>query len=262
MADIRILGVRVDLFSADELRQELKERLAGPETGLCAVTTVNAECLALASQDNAYRETVNRAALNIVDGAGVALVARLRGHRAERVTGADLVVEIAGMCAARGARMFLLGSTQAVADAARQRLQGLHPKLEVETHSPPDLPSHDLPPEEDEKLFERLLAFRPRVLCVALGMPKQELWIDANRPRLEEAGVRIAVGVGGTLEYLAGAVPRAPALVQRLGLEWLYRLVREPRKRLHRQVTRLPRFLVLASLEALRLRFQGGRSRA
>jgi N-acetylglucosaminyldiphosphoundecaprenol N-acetyl-beta-D-mannosaminyltransferase len=255
---MEILGVRLDLLSREEALRTIEGHLTGASQGLCAVTTVNAECVDLAAGDPDYRQILAHSSLNLIDSAGVAWIARLRGYGPrQRIPGSDLIYDLARLCQSHGQRLFLLGAAPTVAAAAALRLPEMQPGLEVESYSPPLTPSDRLPPAEEETIFRRLAALSPRVLCVALGMPKQERWVHRHRQRLEEVGVRVVIGVGGALDYLAGAVPRAPAWMRAVGLEWLYRLLRQPRRRFRRQATRLPRFLVLASLEALRLRLRG-----
>jgi N-acetylglucosaminyldiphosphoundecaprenol N-acetyl-beta-D-mannosaminyltransferase len=253
-----ILGARLDLVSREAVRAIIEEQLPRTAGGLCVITTVNAECIALASRDRGYREVIDAASLNVVDGAGVAWIAGLQGYkRVERIPGADLIYDLAGLCQRQGRRLFLLGAAPDVARIAGQRLQEVYPGLETAAYSPPLLAGDQLSPAEETALFHRLEASSTQAICVALGMPKQERWIHRYRPRLEGAGIRIAVGVGGALDYVAGTVPRAPSWMRERGMEWAYRLARQPRQRFRRQATRLPRFLVLAVVEALFWRLWG-----
>ncbi len=277
---MRILGVRLDLLTKQEALATIERQLLqpvlssaeGPTDIPYIITTLNAECLVLAADDPAYRETLNRSSLNLPDGIGVIWAARLRGARPlERIPGSDLIYDLARLCRTHGRRLFLLGAAPAPLSAALTRLRNLYPGIEVSGYSPSptlSLPAlspaegskgpHHLPPQEEQVeervVLERLASFSPHLLCVAFGMPRQELWIAEHRDRLRDLGVSLAVGVGGAIDYAARVLPRAPQPLQRLGLEWLYRLWREPRKRLPRQATRLPRFVLLASLESLRLR--------
>jgi len=247
-----LLGVRIDLPTRRELLSLLRQTLRGPSPGLVDITTVNAECLAIAHAEPAYREVLNRCRLNLVDSVGVALALGLKGITpVERVPGRELVEVLAALCWEAGAGLFLLGSREQVAREAAFRLMARHPGLMVAWHCPPFLPGPQMPPSVEQAALGALRHHRPKVVCVALGMPKQELWIGLHRRRLCSLGVRIAIGVGGTLDYLAGVVPLPPAWAAQWGLEWLLRLVRQPRKRLGRQVRRLPLFLALALREAV-----------
>jgi|GEM_PF-406024 N-acetylglucosaminyldiphosphoundecaprenol N-acetyl-beta-D-mannosaminyltransferase len=251
---LRVLDVPVDLVRREEAMALLASYLRH-RGRLLHVVTVNPECIAIARRSPAYRRIVSSAGLALVDGVGVEMVARLRGARTtERFPGADLVWELARLCQESGARLFFLGSRPEVAAAAVDRLRERYPGLQVDWHSPPHSPALRLPAAEDAAILACLRRFAPHVLCVALGMPKQEVWIAEHREELEMLGVRVAVGVGGALDYLAGALPRPPRALRQAGLEWLYRLLRQPRRRWRRQLSRLPYFLVLALAEALRER--------
>lgn len=207
------------------------------EPGPCRlVATVNPESIMRARRDPAFAQALQRAALRLPDGWGAAWAARRAGGDVRApVAGADLVVELAALCARRGRRLYLLGGGPGVAAAAADRLRGLFPGLEVTGAEPGD-------PEAaaDAEVAGRVAAAAPDVLLVAYGQPRQELWITRN-----SAGVpaRLGVGVGGTFDYLAGRVPRAPAWMRRRGLEWLFRLLRQPWRA--RRMAVLPLYVLL-----------------
>lgn len=253
-ASFWVLGVRLDPLSEEELLQRIEHHLLSGQ-GLLTITTVNAECVALASRDPSYRRLINSSSLNLIDGAGISLAARLRGVGPyPRLPGADLLYALAQQCQQHNLRLFLLGAAPQVAEAACRHLEARYPGLQVAFYSP--VISEEPRPEESRPILERLAKTAPHVLCVALGMPKQERWIALQREALAKIGLRLAIGVGGALDFVSGRVPRAPARWRRLGLEWLFRLLRQPRLRLRRQGARLTWFVVAASLEALRLRWQ------
>jgi N-acetylglucosaminyldiphosphoundecaprenol N-acetyl-beta-D-mannosaminyltransferase len=262
MRRARLLGVSIDLLSREEALSLIGRHLATPEAGLLSIVTVNAECLAIASGDPAYRRAVERAGLRLVDGAGVALALRLEGvDGIERLPGAELVWELAGLCQREGARLFLLGSTERVLAEAGRRLANRFPGLKVDGVAPPRCADHRFPPPVERQVMDSIRRSGPRAVCVALGMPKQELWIDEHRGQLAALGVRVAVGVGGALDYIAGRMPPPPPLVRAAGLEWAYRLLREPHRRAGRQASRLPRFLVLALAEVVARRLSASTGR-
>lgn len=206
--------------------------------GVHLVATVNPEFVMLARGDPEFARVLESADLCLPDGTGVAWAARragcdLRGP----VAGADLVPLLAETCARHGWRLFLLGAGPGVAGDLAGRLHSSNPTLEVAAHSGSPEPSAD---EETLKLINE---HRADVLLVAYGAPRQELWVDRLKGRL---GVSVAVGVGGTFDYLAGRVPRAPRWMRSVGLEWLYRLIRQPWRM--RRMAVLP----LYALEVLR----------
>ncbi len=250
---MQILGVRIDNLTRQQALALIERRVAEPEGELFTIATVNPECLVLAHDNAWYREVLNLSSLCLADGVGVVLAARLRGSGAlERITGADLIYDLARACRECDQSLFLLGATAHSVEAALSVLRRRYPGLSAAGHSPPRRGNWTV--AETETMHELIAEAAPAVLCVAFGMPRQELWIDVNRARLGEIGVCVAVGVGGAVDYVADTVPRAPELVRRIGMEWFYRLVRQPNVRFRRQITRLPRFALLATVEAVRER--------
>jgi N-acetylglucosaminyldiphosphoundecaprenol N-acetyl-beta-D-mannosaminyltransferase len=196
----------------------------------------------LAREDPAFRAAVNGADLVVPDGVPVLWAARLlRQPLGERVTGVDLVEQGAALAAARGYRVFLLGAAPGVADAAAAALTRRHPGLCIAgTYAPPIGP---FSAEENARMVAAVRAARPHLLFVAFGAPRQELWIRAH---LDELEVPVCVGVGGTFNFLSGAVPRAPRWMRRAGLEWAHRLAHEPGRLWRRYLVHdLPVFLRL-----------------
>jgi N-acetylglucosaminyldiphosphoundecaprenol N-acetyl-beta-D-mannosaminyltransferase len=183
------------------------------EGGHHLVATVNPEFVMLARSDREFARVLESASLCIPDGQGVVWAARRQGcEMSGPVTGVDLIPPLAGLCAKRGWRMFLLGAAPGVADDLAGRLRADHPDLEVDAAA-------------DDDSAELVRQKMPHVLLVAFGAPKQEMWIDQAA---RAAGVPVAMGVGGSFDYLTGRVPRAPGWMRRAGLEWLYRLGRQP----------------------------------
>jgi N-acetylglucosaminyldiphosphoundecaprenol N-acetyl-beta-D-mannosaminyltransferase len=252
-APIRVLGVRVDPFTPDAIRRYIERALSTPGP-LITVYSVNPEGVMLAQRDEAFASTLERGSICLSDGVGVTVAARLRGLSAPRVPGADLMVEAAGACAAAHESVFLLGAAPGVAAVAADRLRARYPTLEVESHAPPYSQTHDFEDADRDRIAARITAARPSLVCVALGQPKQERWIDANADLLADAGVRVAMAVGGAFDFLAGTQRRAPAWMRRSGLEWAWRLAREPDVRASRQARALPSFARRALGEAARRR--------
>ncbi len=237
---ITVLGVTID----DVIEDEVIERVAAfiAEGGPHQIATVNPEFVMEAQRNPTFRAVLAAADIATPDGFGLLLVAKwrktpLRG----RVTGVDLVERLSAESARRGWRIFFLGAAPGVAEQAVAVLQGRYPGLAVAgcyAGSPR--------PEDEPEVQRVVAAAQPDILFVAYGHPAQDLWIARNQPVLR---VPLAIGVGGAFDYIAGVVPRAPRWMRRLGLEWLYRLIRQP-WRWRRIATAVPLFL----WEALRER--------
>jgi len=228
-----ILGVAIDDVLMDEAIAAVARFIA--EGGPHQIVTVNPEFVMEARRNRAFRRVLAAADLATPDGFGIILAARWRGTPLRgRVTGIDLTERIAAEAARRGWSLFLLGAAPGVAERAAAALQRANPGLRIAgcyAGSPR--------PADEPPIRERIIAARPDVLLVAYGHPAQDLWIARNQPLLR---VPVAIGVGGTFDELAGVVPRAPALMQRLGLKWLYRLIVQP-WRWRRIMTAAPLFL-------------------
>ncbi len=197
------------------------ERIAARQPGY--VVTLNGSLLVQAARDPALRALVNGAALVTADGIGVILAARILGvPLSERLAGIDLALALCAGAAAAGHRVFLLGGAPGVAEDAAAELRRRHPTLQIvgTRHGFFD-------PQEEETVLAQIRQARPELLMVALGAPRQERWMQLWSAAL---GVPVSIGVGGSFDVLAGRVPRAPRWMQRVGLEWLYRVLREPRR--------------------------------
>ncbi|MHB8945466.1 MAG: WecB/TagA/CpsF family glycosyltransferase [Bacillota bacterium] len=234
---VDILGVlvdRVDLPGAvARVKGFVDEGRAGGRRGRL-VFTPNPEMIQAARHDASLTSLINQADLAIPDGTGVVLASRLLGDPlADRVAGFDLLLELFRQADAGGWRVFLLGTyPETVAEAAR-RVAAAHPGLEVAGFQDGYFTPDDVP-----ALVRRIGAARPDLLVAALGSPKQERWLTEH---VQETGATVGIGVGGSLDVLAGRARRAPEAFQRLHLEWLYRLASEPR-RARRILGALPRF--------------------
>jgi N-acetylglucosaminyldiphosphoundecaprenol N-acetyl-beta-D-mannosaminyltransferase len=235
-----VLGVRVDrvsqLRALDIIDHLIALRQASGNTLPCQqIVTVNTEFVMAAQKNSEFRQTINTATLAVADGIGVVWATRFVGFPTpERITGTDTLVALAKRCAEKGYRLYLLGAAPGIAEQAGERLQSLAPGLPIAgayAGSPA--------PSEEDALIERIHAANADILCVAYGAPAQDLWIYRNLSRLPAA---IAVGVGGAYDFLSGRQRRAPRAMQRMGLEWLYRLYREPWR--WKRMLALPHFLI------------------
>lgn len=198
-----------------------RDRIAARLPGY--VITLNGSLLVQAARDPALRALVNGAALVTADGIGVILAARIMGvPLSGRLAGIDLALALCASAAAAGHRVFLLGGAPGVAEAAAAALRSRHPALQIV-----GIHHGFFEPQEEEAVCTQIRQARPDLLLVALGAPRQERWMQLHSAALD---VPVSVGVGGSFDVMAGRVPRAPRWMQRVGLEWLYRLLREPRR--------------------------------
>jgi N-acetylglucosaminyldiphosphoundecaprenol N-acetyl-beta-D-mannosaminyltransferase len=185
--------------------------------------TVNLRFLSIARREPRFAQVVNESALAVVDGTPLVWLTRLAGSPVpERVTGTDLLLDCAGMAAREGRSIYLLGARPGVAEEAARRLQQQFPGLRIA-----GVQHGYFSPDEQPHVVEAIRRAKPDVLFVAMGCPKQDYWIHDN---LQALGVPVSIGIGGTLEVVTGKVRRAPAWMQRSGLEWLYRMLQEPRR--------------------------------
>jgi N-acetylglucosaminyldiphosphoundecaprenol N-acetyl-beta-D-mannosaminyltransferase len=198
-----------------------------------------------ARHNKPFRDLLNSADLATPDGVGIVVAARLLGRPVRgRATGVAIVERLAALSAEEGFGLFLLGAGPGVAEHAAQALTGRHPGVRVVGTYAGSPRAEDWP-----AISKRLHAAQPDALLVAYGAPKQDLWIREHHSELP-ASVKVAMGVGGVLDYLSGRVPLAPLLWRRLGLEWLYRLIRQPWR--WRRILRVFAFGLLVLRETVR----------
>mgnify|MGYP001225731600 CR=1 FL=1 len=237
---VDLLGVPIDAVSLPEAVERIDQMMR--DGGHHRVVTVNPEFLMAARYRPDFAAVLRSAALATADGAGIVLAGRLLGRPFRgRVTGTDLLRPLARRAAAAGWRLFFLGAADGVADRAAAVLCGEAPGLCVAgTWS-------GSPGTDDETaILDRLSSARPDLLLVAYGAPAQDLWLARN---LERTPATVGIGVGGAFDFVAGLKPRAPLLMRRAGLEWLYRLWREPWRA--RRMLALPAFAALVARELL-----------
>ena len=247
-------------------RTELSD-LMRTSTTLIGLHSVNAEISIQAQDDAEHFDLLADNPTNLIDGEGVRKLLRVKyGEDFERISGSDYVADLCALAHEEGWGVFLLGGSEESCTGAAKVLAQRHPDLRLEHYSPPfesnpdGTPMRELGASSDEAVLRKLDRFRPELLIGCFGAPKQELWFRLHRDWLEERGVRVWIGAGGTFDFISGRVNRAPRIVSRLGLEWLWRLAKNPVQRAGRMARRLPRFALLGLAEALRYRI-GHRTR-
>lgn len=218
---VHLLGVRIDAVTSGEAIARIRSFLS--RGGQHHVMTPNSEMLVETSKNESFKNVLNRSALNIPDSAGLLWAARHTGqHLPERVTGVDTVEKL---CAELDGShpVFLLGAGEGIAERAADVLKKRNPHLNIVgtyAGSPRAADAADI--------ISHINAVNPHLLLVAYGAPAQDEWIDRHLSELPS--VRVAMGIGGTFDFIAGVQKRAPALFRSLHLEWLWRVIREPKR--------------------------------
>jgi len=238
---IEILGVPVDCLDWQRTLEIIEKDLLSQERPQ-AIIAVNPEKVIRAQRSPALLNCLRAAALLIPDGIGVVVAARLLGlGTMERIAGSELMPKICEIAARRGCGVYLLGAAPDINEKAAQTLRQAYPTLEVVGRH------HGY---VSESAMDRIVAdintSGAMILFLALGSPRQELWMAKY---LSQTNVRLCQGIGGTLDVLTGSVRRAPAAFIKLHLEWLYRLLSQPRRLLRQSA--LPKFALQVLLAAL-----------
>jgi N-acetylglucosaminyldiphosphoundecaprenol N-acetyl-beta-D-mannosaminyltransferase len=229
---IDLLGLRVSRVNRAQAMEVLLRFIESGEPHL--VATADASMHVIAGQDPELRGILNRADLVTPDGTGILWASRKLGTPLEeRVSGVDLAEQLCRESSRRGFGIYFYGAGPGVADEAAENIRRRYPGVEIVGTAD----GFQNSPAQQAALLEDIKRKRPSVLLVAMGIPRQEKWIARH---LDELRVPVCMGVGGTLDVFSGRVSRAPEWMQRHGLEWLYRLIQNPKK--YTKVATLPQF--------------------
>jgi N-acetylglucosaminyldiphosphoundecaprenol N-acetyl-beta-D-mannosaminyltransferase len=238
---VRIGQLDVDAVTFPEALERIASLVESKAGG--SVFTPNVDHVVKAEHDVAFRKAYARADLCLADGMPLIWASRLLGTALpEKVSGSDLLLPLMQLAAERRWGVYLVGGGPGVAEESGQRLRAEHGVRIAGTDSPVVGP--DGAADESEQTLERLRAARPDLVLVALGTPKQELWIDRFADQLAPA---LAIGVGASFDFLTGRVRRAPAWMSRAGVEWLFRLAHEPGRLWRRYLVEDPAFIVIVA---------------
>lgn len=236
---IDVMGLKFDSMTMDEALSRAEALLRGDKAAY--VVTPNAEIAYEALHDGQLREMLNGADLMLPDGAGVVLASKLlRTPVKQKVAGVDFAAGLLGILERNGQSLYLLGGKPGIGELAAQKMLEAHPQLRIAGIA-------DGYFRDEASVIEKINASGADALFVCLGAPKQERFMVQHQ---QELHVHLMAGLGGSLDAFAGTVQRAPAWMIRLNLEWLYRLIREP-KRLRRML-RLPKYLWAVMLKRIR----------
>jgi N-acetylglucosaminyldiphosphoundecaprenol N-acetyl-beta-D-mannosaminyltransferase len=247
---VHILGSRVHLVSTDRTVDHLETWIRTRNNRCRQVIVTGFHGLMEAHKDPATHSVLNSADLWVPDGIAPVWLARLRGHRnVVRAPGTEIMMEFLKRANEKSYSSYFYGDTGPTLAALTTTVSRKYPGHRIAgVYSPPFRP---LSSAEETEIIDRINAACPDVLWVALGMPKQDMWIHQRIARLK---VPVAIGVGAAFAFVAGTVSRCPDWIGKAGFEWIYRFLREPRKLWHRDLFDGPRFIFHAGLELLRTR--------
>jgi N-acetylglucosaminyldiphosphoundecaprenol N-acetyl-beta-D-mannosaminyltransferase len=239
-ASIEILGCRVDAVGRDEAIARIVDAAGGSRP--TRVVTLGVEMVMHAQRDAAFRALLAGSDLSLCDTIGILMASRVRGGPLrERVTGVGLIEPLAQRSADVGdIRLYLMGGAPGVAERAAAALAARAPGVRIAGFR-----DGYFAPADDDAVASTIAASGANVLLAGLGSPKQEAWLEKHLPA---TACPVGIGVGGSFDVIAGTKQRAPRLMQRIGLEWFFRLVQEP-SRWRRQLA-LPQFALAAMIEA------------
>jgi N-acetylglucosaminyldiphosphoundecaprenol N-acetyl-beta-D-mannosaminyltransferase len=224
-------GINVSTLNYEQIIDDLRSRMNQGEQS--TIIAVNPEKIITAEKDSNVRELINASTYQIPDGIGVLLASKLKGGDIRsRVTGVDMMERLLRFAAEEDKSVFMYGAKEEVVKTAKENIEAKYPGIQIVGYSNGYEKDH-------QSLVQRINDSGADILFVAMGSPRQELWIKEHMKNLN---VKVFQGVGGSFDVFAGHVKRAPKVYRDLGLEWFYRLMKEP-KRLKRQLA-LPVFLV------------------
>ncbi|MEK7648389.1 MAG: WecB/TagA/CpsF family glycosyltransferase [Patescibacteria group bacterium] len=242
---ITILDVKLDCGTFNDMIARCKQWLTESPAAFHRIVTINPEFVMEAQDNMHFREVLNSADLRVTDGVGLvfgSLFLKGLNDRLHRCTGVDLTWKLAELCYVLHKKMYLIGASDGmaknVAQSAARVIEKKYPGVIVGALDGLKRGGEESD-SENEYVSEQIRTSQADVLLVAIGAPKQDLWLARYGAALPT--VRIALGAGGTLDYIAGVVPRAPRAIRKLGFEWLYRLINQPR-RLNRIITATVRY--------------------
>ena len=241
MDKLSIMGVRIDNLSMNEVLKIAEEKIEKNEQYI--IYTPNTEFIMMCQKDEEFLNLMNESDINIPDGIGLIYAGKIKKHPLkEKVGGYDLSVNLLKMANDKGLKLYVVGGKPGVAEAAMKNIREKYPGIKIVGTQHGYFKGTHLGKkghEEELAVIEDINKHQPHILFVGFGAKKQELWIEYNKDLIN---ANVIIGNGGTLDGLAGIVKRAPDIFIKLGLEWLYRLMKEP-KRIKRQIV-LPVFML------------------
>lgn len=241
MDKLSIMGVRIDNKSMNETMKIIKDKIKNNEQYI--IYTPNTEIVMMCCKDEEFMELLNKSHINVPDGIGLIYASKIKKHPLkEKVAGYDLSVNMLKMANENNLKLFVVGGKPGVAEEAMESVHKDYPNINIVGSQHGYFKGTHLGKNGDDEeliVLDKINKAEPDILFVGFGAKKQEQWIEYNRDKIN---AKIIIGNGGTLDGLAGKVKRAPDIFIKLGLEWFYRLIKEP-KRIKRQIL-LPLFML------------------
>ncbi|MDU6428055.1 WecB/TagA/CpsF family glycosyltransferase [Clostridium perfringens] len=242
MQTCNILGVNIAVTNMRDTVNYIKENLEQLKGNYICISNVHTTVMSYENKE--YRKIQNGGALALPDGGPLSVISRKKGYKnAERVTGPDLMGEIFKISEENGYTHYFYGSTDSILKTLELKLKEKYPSLKIKgMYSPPFRP---LTSEEDCEITTNINKVKPDFIWVGLGAPKQEIWMAEHQNKIDS----IMIGVGAGFDYYAGSIKRAPMWMQSCSLEWVYRLMQDPRRLFKRYISTNSKFLYLNFLE-------------
>jgi len=221
-----ILGISIDCLNQNQVMEKIEKKFADFQKFY--IVTVNPEFILTAQKDKKIAQILNEAEISIADGIGLVLVSKMTKNKIpKRIAGIDLMMKICEYAEQNQKLIYLLGGNMDVAKEAKEELIKQFPKLIVAGYDSGILANEIWTIEKEKEIIQKINNSQADILFVALGSPKQEKFIAQN---LDKLNIKLAMGVGGSFDFIAKKVPRASRWMQIIGLEWLFRLFKEPRR--------------------------------
>lgn len=237
MKKFSILGVKIDKVSKTELLDSVESAIRNNKT--FKIYTVNNEFVVEAQTNKKYLEALNNSDVSIADSTGVVwAIKKLYKDNIERIPGADLFYDLLQLADKSSLNVFFFGGSKGVGEKAKANIKSRYPNTNITVIDGVTVS----PNEESKEIIDKINDSKSKIIFVALGSPKQELWIESHISKINPA---IFIGIGGTLDFVSGKISRAPESMRELGLEWLYRLFVQPSryKRIYKAVITFPRMV-------------------
>jgi len=250
---ILLFGLIFESLSLNEASKQIIVAAKNRHKGL--VVTPNVDHIVMMERDHEMREIFQKALFRFADGMPLVWLSRLmfKSPLPERVTGSDLFPAVCQAAAREKLSVYFLGGNPSVAEAAAVKLKDRNPDLIVSgIYSPPF--GFELDPEETSQIISRVNDSGARILFIGVGTPKQEKWAYSNLASLNTGPI---LCIGASFDFIAGTVKRAPRFIQKSGFEWLWRLIKEPRRLWRRYILRDSRFIILAFREWINIKKKG-----